>query len=334
MRQSRKIFAAILLLLLASGASVAQTRHYTISPRNAERILDADRVMAQVEMLSDSLCAGRRTGTPGATMAAAWIAMRYRSIGLQKAGGSYFRGFRCHDRTSGRNIIGFLPGRAAQGARYVVVMAHYDNLGILGGTMYPGADSNSSGVASLLTIAEMFKYMNSLGKTYGKTLIFVCLDGKEKDMAGSASLWETFRSGSLRDPSTGEAVTKDKIDQVINIDQVGSTLSPIHSGRKNYLIMLSEENSGRRALLESVNRQYSLGMDLGFNYYGSKDFTRLFYRKVSDQKVFVDNKIPSVMFTSGITMNNNKPYDSPSTLDIETLKKRIMLMYYFIARTI
>ena len=55
---------------------------------------------------------------------------------------------------------------------------------------------------------------------------------------------------------------------------------------------------------------------------------------VMTDKVFVENKITSVMFTSGITMNNNKPYDVQSTLDAEVLRKRILLMYYYLARTI
>ena len=330
----RKIFAAVLLAVCLSLCCNAQTRRYTISPRNAERAISEERIMAQIEMLSDTLCRGRQTGTGGATMAAAWISERYRHIGLLKTGGSYFRGFRCQGGATGRNIIGFFPGSHSHEGRYAIVMAHYDNLGVLGGVMYPGADSNASGVVSLLTIAEMLKYMNGLGKTYGKTVIFVCLDAKEKNMAGASSLWNMIRNGSLSDPVTGERITGDKIDQVINIDQVGSILSPVHKGRNDYLIMLTDEKSGRRGILESVNRQYALGMDISFSYYGSRDFTRIFYTRVSDQKVFVENKITSVMFTSGITMNNNKPYDVPSTIDIGVLRKRIMLMYYYLARTI
>ena len=333
--KNRKIFAAAVILVLSlSLCCHAQTRRYTISPRNAERAVNEERILAQIEMLSDTLCTGRKTGTGGATMAAAWISGRYRNIGLLKSGGSYFRGFRCLGGVTGRNIIGFLPGNHTHEGRYAIVMAHYDNIGVLGGVMYPGADSNASGVVSLLTIAEMLKYMNGLGKTYGKTVIFVCLDAKERNLAGSASLWNMIRNGSLTDPVTGERITSDKIDQVINIDQVGSVLSPVHKGRNDYLIMLTDEKSGRRGILESVNRQYSLGMDISFSYYGSRDFTKLFYTRVSDQKVFVENKITSVMFTSGITMNNNKPYDVPASLDIGVLRKRIMLMYYYLARTI
>ena len=36
------------------------------------------------------------------------------------------------------------------------------------------------------------------------------------------------------------------------------------------------------------------------------------------------------MFTSGITMNTNKPADTPETLDYAILKRRILLIYYFL----
>ena len=71
------------------------------------------------------------------------------------------------------------------------------------------------------------------------------------------------------------------------------------------------------------------GLDLCLSYYGSKTFTEVFY-KLSDQKVFVENRIPAVFFTSGITMNNNKTRDTAETLDYEVLKKRVSLIYHWI----
>jgi len=88
----------------------------------------------------------------------------------------------------------------------------------------------------------------------------------------------------------------------------------------------------RRSVLTACNRQYGIGLDLSFNYYGSRDFTKLFFRKVSDQKVFLMNRIPAVMFTSGITMLNNKTGDTLASLDLPVLRKRVILMYYFLTR--
>lgn len=48
-----------------------------------------------------------------------------------------------------------------------------------------------------------------------------------------------IRSGSLRNPSSGEAITMDKIYATVVLDIIGSTLEPIHKGRNDFLIMLS-----------------------------------------------------------------------------------------------
>ena len=57
----------------------------------------------------------------------------------------------------------------------------------------------------------------------------------------------------------------------------------------------------------------------------------MFYR-LSDQRVFIDNGIPAVMFTSGITMNNNKTRDKATSLNYPILKKRIYLIYHWLEK--
>ena len=74
-------------------------------------------------------------------------------------------------------------------------------------------------------------------------------------------------------------------------------------------------------------------MEISLDYYGSSNFTDIFYR-LSDQKVFVDNRLPAVLFTSGITMNNNKTWDRTDNLDLDIYLKRIRLMYHWIEKMI
>ena len=100
------------------------------------------------------------------------------------------------------------------------------------------------------------------------------------------------------------------------------------------LMMLSEAGDGRRDVLQIVNMNPGQGLDLGFSYYGSKDFTRVFYRTISDQKPFLEAGIPSVMFTSGITLRNNKPDDTPDTLDYGVLRRRVLVMFHYLVRII
>ena len=319
-------------LILWTAHAAAQGGHYVISAKNAEPMASEDRLRAQVEFLSDTLCAGRQTGTEGSTWAIAWIGNRMDAIGLDRPGDFRYHGFRTDNGKTAHNVAGLLPGRGGQNRKYVIVTAHFDHIGTLSGTLYPGADSNASGVAALLSLADMFQYMKELGRTWSRSSLFVALDAKEQSLGGSLHLWDQIDDGLLVDPDTRLPISRKDIELVVNIDQVGSTLSPLHPDRPDYLIMLSDERSGRREALSFINRSNSLFLDLGFSYYGSKDFTQLFYRRISDQKPFLDHGIPSVMFTSGITLNNNKPYDNAASLDYAVLRKRVLLMYYYLAR--
>ncbi|MGM9742061.1 MAG: M28 family peptidase [Candidatus Cryptobacteroides sp.] len=289
-----------------------------------------NKLYRQIEFLSSELCDGRATGTRGSTEAAFWIIRRFRKFGLLPFGNGYATHFY---EPFGRNVLGMLPGRSSRNNdSYIIVCAHYDGLGNLKGVLYPGADSNASGVVAMTSIAEMFSSMRLLGQAYDKNIIFAAIDAKSSSMKGSRALWKSISEGSLKDPVSGKPVTPEKISMVVNIDQVGGTMSTLRSGRQDFLIMLGREQYKGRCgdLLKWCDTRYGADLELGFDYFGSKDFTEVFYRRVCDQKVFLENGIPAVLFTSGITMNNNKPYDTVDSLDMEVLKRRIWLMFHWI----
>ena len=329
-----KIIKIILIgLLFACIPARAQSVRYTISPVNAETVLKVENIRSSVEYLSDPSLGGRATGTDGARKASVWLSDQFRSMGMKPLGGAWTHGFRTGGGLFGRNVIGLLSGNSDT-PHYIVLMAHYDNLGTLNGTFYPGADSNASGVAALVEVARMFSYMKNIRRKYGASLLVVALDGKEKDLSGANELWRQLEQQKLLDPVTGKAIGPGDISLVVNLDQLGATLSPLTKGNPNYLMMLCEEGSGRRSILESVNKAQHIDLELAYDYYGSKDFTSLFYRRISDQKVFLDQGIPAVMFTSGITLLNNKPEDTPSSLDYDVMRKRIQLIFYYLDKVL
>lgn len=340
------------------------------SGRNAEKYISSESLRREVEFLSAPSFGGRASGTRGATEAAFWISRHYASIGLMPFDGSWSRSFRLPaeggtdgmhgtggtdgmrgtggtDGTDGgsalknddegcrgavgRNIIGFLPGKNTSGKdKYVIIAAHYDSHGVIDGNLYPGADSNASGVVAMLNLAVMFGKMKELGRDYGKNLIFVATDAKERNSAGAEALMAEIRSGSLRNPSSGEAITMDKIYATVVLDIIGSTLEPIHKGRNDFLIMLS---GGQFTFdLTRANEGPGLGLDIATNYYGSQSFTEMFHRRFGDQKVFTQNGLTCAVFTSGITMLTNKTSDTAGTLDYEILRKRIFLIFHWLEK--
>lgn len=300
----------------ASGKKIIPTN------RNAQNVLTENRLRNDIAFLSDTLCKGRGTGNN--TEAAFWIARRMAGFGLVPFGGSYSQSFNLTNGKIGHNILAMLPGTSDN---YIIVAAHYDHLGILGGKMFPGADSNASGVAAMLSLANMFRSMHRLGKNYTCNIIFVAFDAKELNMNGSQHFWDILNLGWIKNPVTGATITKNDISLMVNIDQIGSTLSPLKSGSKDYLIMLPGKNDYYGDILRNCNSRLDIGLEIATDYYGSKDFTKVFYNRVSDQKVFVGGKVPAVLFTSGITMNNNKPIDTVDTLDMSVLKKRVWLIF-------
>ncbi len=319
--------------VFCTGPTKAQNAMTTIH-EPARSAVNAQKLLAQVSFLCDSLCQGRAAGTRGNTEAAFWIQRHFMQAGLMMFGESYAHSFITGNGTVGHNIIAMLPGSDCfRRDRYVIVGAHFDHIGILNGLLYPGADSNASGTVALVNLAEMLATTRKIGKSYNSNVIFVAFDGKECNMAGSSALWEMIENGQLKNPQTGAVITKDKIGLMVNIDQIGSTLSPLNRNKENYIIMLGTHslNPGHKDLLQTCNRLFGTYLDIGLTYYGSEQFTKLFYR-LSDQRVFADNRIPAVIFTSGITMNNNKPRDLPGTLDFEVMRTRIYLMYHWIEK--
>lgn len=258
----------------------------------------SDRLRRDVAFLSDTTHRGREFGYPGEQGAIFYVTKSFREAGLWTG----VQAFRANGRT-GHNVIGLTPGFYS---RYILVSAYIDGIGEIDGNIYPGADSNASGVAALIDLAST---LSSASFDRSTGIIFVAFDGHGADMSGSRSFMERYRR-------------EYNIVLAVNIDIIGSTLAPVRNNRPDYLIAL-----GGNAYDFSLTRANSgIGLHLSYDYYGSRNFTDLFYKSLGDQKWFVEKKIPAVMFTSGITDNTNKLTDTPQTLDYEIMAKRVLLI--------
>lgn len=256
-----------------------------------------DDLRDEVEFFADSLRAGRALGSPGAQAVVFYLVRQLRDAGLQAT----VQGFRA-DGKAGHNVVAVTPGNFKE---YIVVSAYLDGLGVLDGTLYPGADANGSGLAALLALAREFND----GRERMTGLIFVAFDGHNADLAGSRAFLERYRGVY-------------PISMLVNLDILGSTLAPVKPDHPNYMMALGGDDYWFN-LVSSSSRPR---IELSFDYYGSDAFTKIFYRQVSDQRWFLEAGIPAVMFTSGITMNTNKATDTPDTLDYDILDRRIQLI--------
>ena len=146
-----------------------------------------------------------------------------------------------------------------------------------------------------------------------RNVLFVALDGHAEHSAGAAALWDSL---------SAQGIAKSDILMVVNLDTMGSNMAPPQRYWKDYLIILG--GSRYEKAIASCNS--GLGLHLYYDYYDSRSFTDMFYRRLGDQSVFVAAGVPSVMVTSGITMLTNKPGDVPSTLSFDLLERRVELI--------
>ena len=263
---------------------------------------------AHVTFLADSSCAGRGMGTPGATNAAFYISRHFKDCGLAVS----VNKFVVEGRT-GRNIIGIRRNPGA--SKYVVVMSSNDGLGVLGGNIYPCADANGSGVAALLELAADRR--KHAGKP--KNFVYAATDGHHMGMAGAQELVRYLERIGIR--------TRD-IVMVVNLDTMGANLVPPDDSKQDYIIALG--GLRYRGSMEYGN--IGLGLSITYDYYGSQGFTDMFYRRVSEQKAFLDKGVPCVMFTAGITDNTFKKTDTAETLNYPVFARRVELISRWMLR--
>jgi aminopeptidase YwaD len=104
-----------------------------------------------------------------------------------------------------KNIIGYIPGKKKNTKGYIVFTAHYDHLGMLGSSYFPGASDNASGTSMVLNLANYF-----MQNKQDYPIIFMLFSGEEVGLLGSKYFVEH------------PLFSVDKIKMLINIDIMGA----------------------------------------------------------------------------------------------------------------
>ena len=305
------IISTFLMLLAYEMPSAAKG----YKPGDIEAASALETIKSDLSFLSDDLCMGRESGTDGAETARRYIVNRFRNTGLSPFDWQFTQSFR-EDGKTFRNVVGVVRS-TTETNKTIVICAHYDHLGVIKGTIYNGADDNASGVAALLYIADAFMRRKAAGAEIGCNIVFVALDGKEKNMCGSRYFVEN------------SGIRATDIICAINIDIIGTDLVPPGRNR-NYIIALGENSlpSVARGILSSLCWRKEYGLDLSLSFYGSRDFTRIMY-ETGDHGSFAIKKIPAIFFTSGFHDYTYKAGDDTDIINFELLYKRAKLIFEF-----
>ncbi|NLA15362.1 MAG: M28 family peptidase [Bacteroidales bacterium] len=287
-------------------------------------MITEQKMMLHVYHLTDSLLQGRETGTPGGVVACTYLVDRFKEYGLHPLGTgnpkshnhSYIQGFTCTENRRGRNVVGWIPADTPASNEYLIISAHYDHLGVINGTLYPGADSNASGVAVLLTLANALGKMKKEGAPITRNVVFVAYDAKEFSMTG-AQIFATL----LKVPPA-------QICLNMNLDQLGTTLAP-PSNSENYVLVLGADTLPPHILrsLNNSNAYYNTGLTIDYSFYNSPSFADIYF-SMTEQSVLAQLKVPSLLITSGVHENTYKPTDAPDILHPPLLKKRTEWLFF------
>jgi putative aminopeptidase FrvX len=168
-----------------------------------------------VRYLSSPELEGRRMGTKGDTLAIEYLVNQFEKMEIKPLLSQYEQGFQtfCFKRVSkqlidsaySRNVIAFVEGTDEKlKEEYIVVCAHFDHVGVKKDKLYPGANDNASGTATVLFLADYFAK-----NPVKKSIIFACFAGEEMGLVGSRFFVDILPE------------LLPKIQCVINFDMVG-----------------------------------------------------------------------------------------------------------------
>lgn len=188
MMASRGLLAAMFLAgaFAACAPPPAPAAAAPPAPAAPEESALADKLMEDVRILSADDMQGRLVGSEGGAKARAYLVGRLGELGIAPAlGGALeqpFQTSRGGAAVTGVNLLGVVNGTGGSN-RALVLMAHYDHVGVQGGQIFNGADDNASGVAALLAVAASLKQEAPL-----HDVILALVDGEEGGLSGARAM--------------------------------------------------------------------------------------------------------------------------------------------------
>jgi Zn-dependent M28 family amino/carboxypeptidase len=263
----------ILFFLIAPSALTAQK-------------IDQSKLLKDIEYLSSDELGGRKPLSEGSLKARKYIQERFKALGLKSQYPDYTQYFDFNNNREGKlyekaaNIVGFIGGQETE--KLIVVIAHYDHIGMDGEKIYNGADDNASGTGGLLALAEYFSKNRP-----NHSMMFVALDAEEMGHQGAKALVKDFPF------PINQTVLNINMDMISrNIDNeiyaVGTyhyphlkpTLERVATG-KSPKLLFGHDIPGQKAdwTLASDHSQFHLNK-IPFIYFGVEDHED--YHKVTD----------------------------------------------------
>lgn len=201
--------------------------------------------------------------------------------------------------TSTSNVLALIEGTDQELYNEIITIgAHLDHLGVVGDSIYNGADDNASGCAAILEIAEAL--IHSKPK---RTILFLLYGGEEVGFLGSNYFVHhpTFPIENIK--------VNLNLDIMGRIDGDAKDLSVIGADRIN--------SNLKDRIIAVNNRTEHLLLDFPISPMINS----------SDHYPFYLMGIPSVLFTTGEHKDYHTPADDPAKIDYDFFQKNCRLIY-------
>jgi acetylornithine deacetylase/succinyl-diaminopimelate desuccinylase-like protein len=270
-------------------------------------VISASALMDTVRTLASADYEGRAAGTPGGAKARAWLRDRLQRLGLRPMGDSLEHPFAISPRgrdaepagttpapLEGVNLLGLCPG-TDPGRPVIVLSAHYDHVGIRNGRIFPGADDNASGVATLLEIARV-----CVDQPFRHGLLIAALDAEETGLQGARAFL------------SAPPVARDRIALDVNLDMIAR-------GDKGEIYVSGlHHNPTLKPLLDPVAARAPITVRFGHDLPGTGDDD---WTMQSDHGVFHQAGIPFVYFGVEDHADYHQPTDTAERIDPDFFAK-------------
>jgi hypothetical protein len=277
------------LLLAAAVTSAACSSAINSSkPDLGTAAADSTAIRNDIAYLASDRLEGRMTGTPGNDSAAAYIARRYKYLGLKAPYPGYLQPFVARPAaaahtgdTAGlktQNVVAILEGSdPAFRNKYIVVGAHFDHLGrttqysmdpSAGDAIRNGADDNASGTAAVLQLARMLSISRPK-----HSIVFANFSGEEEGLLGSQYFVEN------------SPVPLDSTVAMFNFDMVGRLVDG------KLFVYGTGSAAELPSIVESANLRSvpAFSIQGGGDGFGSSDHSSFYAKNIPVLHFFTDN---------------------------------------------
>ncbi len=293
---------AISLLILFCAAALVAAQNFSVEPA----------LRHHISYLSAEELQGRKAGTAGESLASDYVYRALRDAGVTMLCDEAGQDFSIADSAAtlhSCNIVGIVEGYDRRlRDEYIVVGAHMDGLGALTVTVngrpqkrvYPGADDNASGVATLLELARIVATYNWM---FARSVVFAVFGAGECGTAGS---WY-FANRSFGEIGSVKAM--------INLDMLGRG-----NDRNPFRVFSSLPKHQLDTLLSQTLEHQPAVRPAPFE--GTL--------QTSDHLPFYEKQIPVFVFTTGKTREYRTVSDTPNLILYKNMERQCNYLFNFL----